>query len=88
VFTGPESGTAFGDYLAGSNHVLPTDGTGRIFGPLSPATFRRGTARVSLDAESARRLATPLSALAQAEGLPVHGLSATARINHPDQENR
>ena len=88
VFTGPESGTAFGDYLAGSNHVLPTDGTGRIFGPLSPATFRRGTARVSLDPESARRLATPLSALAQAEGLPVHGLSATARINHPDQENR
>ncbi len=88
VFTGPEAGTAFGDYVAGSNHVLPTDGTGRIFGPLSPATFRRGTARVSLDPESARRLAGPLEALARAEGLPVHGLSATARVNDPDQENR
>jgi histidinol dehydrogenase len=86
VFTGPETGTAFGDYVAGSNHVLPTDGTGRIFGPLSPATFRRGTARVSLDAESARRLAGPLDALARAEGLPVHGLSATARAKDPDQE--
>lgn len=88
VFTGPESGTAFGDYVAGSNHVLPTDGTGRFFGPLSPGTFRRGTARVSLDAESVRRLAGPLDALARAEGLPVHGLSATARANNSDQENR
>jgi len=86
VFTGEETGTAFGDYVAGSNHVLPTDGTGRIFGPLSPATFRRGTARVSLDAESARRLAGPLDALARAEGLPVHGLSATERAEDPDQE--
>jgi hypothetical protein len=41
-----------------------------------------------LDAESAGKLAAPLNALAQAEGLPVHGLSATARTNHPDQENR
>lgn len=88
VFTGPQSATAFGDYVAGSNHVLPTDGTGRIFGPLSPVTFRRGTARVSLDAESARRLAGPLAALARAEGLPVHGLSATARAEVRDQEEQ
>lgn len=79
VFTGPLTATAFGDYVAGSNHVLPTDGTGRIFGPLSPATFRRKTARVSLDADAARQLAGPLDALARAEGLPVHGMSATAR---------
>lgn len=79
VFVGPYSGTAFGDYVAGSNHVLPTDGTGRFFGPLSPATFRRPTAKVSLDAGSAARLAGPLAAIAESEGLPVHGLSATAR---------
>ena len=88
VFTGQETGTAFGDYVAGSNHVLPTDGTGRIFGPLSPGTFRRSTARVSLGAESARRLAGPLDALARAEGLPVHGLSATVRATEHDQESR
>ncbi|MCO5316585.1 MAG: histidinol dehydrogenase [Solirubrobacterales bacterium] len=79
IFTGPYSATAFGDYLAGSNHVLPTDGTGRFFGPLTPATFRRPTARVSFDAGSARALAGPLAALAESEGLPVHGLSVTAR---------
>ncbi|HTU14228.1 MAG TPA: histidinol dehydrogenase [Solirubrobacterales bacterium] len=84
VFTGPFTATAFGDYVAGSNHVLPTDGTGRIFGPLSPATFRRKTARVSLDADAARLLAGPLDALARAEGLPVHGMSATARAEEDE----
>ncbi|MDQ2623024.1 MAG: histidinol dehydrogenase [Actinomycetota bacterium] len=89
VFTGPEAGTAFGDYVAGSNHVLPTDGTGRFFGPLSPATFRRPVSRVSLTPAAVGRLAPPLAALAEAEGLPVHGLSATERIPagpNPEQE--
>lgn len=86
VFTGPMAATSFGDYVAGSNHILPTDGTGRIFGPLSPATFRRKTSRVSLDAASAKALAGPLDALARAEGLPVHGKSATARTETPKEQ--
>lgn len=85
VFTGPESATAFGDYIAGSNHILPTDGTGKSFGPVSPDTFRRSTARVSLTTASASALAEPLDALARAEGLPVHGLSAMARKE--DEQN-
>jgi histidinol dehydrogenase len=79
VFIGAASATAFGDYIAGSNHILPTDGTGKSFGPVSPDTFRRRTARVSLTTTSASVLAEPLDALARAEGLPVHGLSAMAR---------
>ncbi len=85
VFTGPEAATAFGDYIAGSNHILPTDGTGKSFGPVSPATFRRSTARVSLTIRSAGLLAEPLNVLAKAEGLPVHGLSAMARKE--DEQN-
>ncbi len=85
VFTGPEAATAFGDYIAGSNHILPTDGTGKSFGPVSPATFRRSTARVSLTTRSAGLLAEPLNVLAKAEGLPVHGLSAMARKE--DEQN-
>lgn len=85
VFTGPEAATAFGDYIAGSNHILPTDGTGKSFGPVSPATFRRKTSRVSLTPASASALAGPLNALAEAEGLPVHGLSAIARKE--DEQN-
>ena len=85
VFVGPEAATAFGDYIAGSNHILPTDGTGKSFGPVSPVTFRRSTARVSLTPGSATALSGPLNALAKAEGLPVHGLSAMAR--REDEQN-
>ncbi len=85
VFAGPRTATAFGDYIAGSNHILPTDGTGKSFGPVSPGVFRRSTARVSLTPASASALAGPLNALAQAEGLPVHGLSAMAR--REDEQN-
>ena len=41
VFVGRHGATAFGDYVAGSNHVLPTGGAGRFSGPLGPGTFRR-----------------------------------------------
>lgn len=86
VFLGANSATAFGDYIAGSNHILPTDGTGRSFGPLSPSTFRRKTAQVSLDAEAAGKLAGPLDALARAEGLPVHGKSARRRARSSESD--
>jgi histidinol dehydrogenase len=85
VFTGPQAATAFGDYVAGSNHILPTDGTGKSFGPVSPSVFRRKTSKVSLTPGSASALAEPLNALAMAEGLPVHGLSAMAR--REDEQN-
>jgi histidinol dehydrogenase len=79
VFVGRASGTAFGDYAAGSNHVLPTGGTGRFSGPLGPAAFRRRIANVSLPGSAAAALAPDVDTLARAEGLPVHGESARAR---------
>jgi histidinol dehydrogenase len=79
TFVGRSSGTAFGDYAAGSNHVLPTGGTGRFAGPLAPAVFRRQIANVSLPGPAAAALAPSVDALARAEGLPVHGESARAR---------
>ena len=79
VFVGPFSGAAFGDYVAGSDHVLPTGGAARFTGPLGPETFRKRTTIVHLDADSAAALADPLDALARSEGFPVHGESARAR---------
>ncbi len=79
VFVGRASGTAFGDYAAGSNHVLPTGGSGRFTGPLGPGAFRRRIANVSLPGQAAEALAPLVDALARAEGLPVHGESARAR---------
>jgi histidinol dehydrogenase len=79
VFAGRYGATAFGDYVAGSNHVLPTGGAGRFSGPLSPGTFRRKIATVEVSAEAAAKLAPHVDAIARAEGFPVHGESAMIR---------
>jgi histidinol dehydrogenase len=79
VFVGEMAGTAFGDYVAGSNHVLPTGGAARYASALSPRTFRRRMARVSLTDEAAARLAPHGAAIARAEGFPVHGESMERR---------
>lgn len=79
VFVGRYGATAFGDYLAGSNHVLPTGGAGRYAGPLGPSSFRRRISNVELDAAAAAELALHVDALADAEGFPVHGESAMIR---------
>jgi histidinol dehydrogenase len=79
VFVGRYGATAFGDYVAGSNHVLPTGGAGRFSGPLGPGVFRRRIAAVKVPAGAAAKLAPHVDALARAEGFPVHGESAMIR---------
>ena len=79
MFIGAGGAAAFGDYAAGSNHVLPTGGAARFGGPLGPGTFRRRTSVVTLPGSSASALASHVSALARVEGFPVHGESAEAR---------
>jgi histidinol dehydrogenase len=79
LFVGRDAATAFGDYVAGSNHVLPTGGAARHASALSPATFRRRMARVSLPPGAAARLAPHGAAVARAEGFEVHGESMERR---------
>jgi histidinol dehydrogenase len=79
VFVGPDAATAFGDYAAGSNHVLPTGGAGRFQGPLGPGVFRRRISSVEMTQAAARELAPPVATLARAEGFPLHAESVEAR---------
>jgi histidinol dehydrogenase len=79
VFVGQAAGTAFGDYVAGSNHILPTGGAARFQSAVSPATFRRRMARVSFPGDAAARLAASGAAVARAEGFPVHAESMERR---------
>ena len=79
VFVGERSATAFGDYAAGSNHVLPTGGAGRFQGPLGPDAFRRRITTVEMTQEAARGLAPTVATLARAEGFPLHADSVEAR---------
>jgi histidinol dehydrogenase len=79
LFVGPASGTAFGDYVAGSNHVLPTNGAARFASALSPLHFRRrfNEVRIADDAPALARAAAPI---ARVEGFEVHARSMEARI--------
>ena len=79
LYVGNEGATAFGDYVAGTNHVLPTGGAARFQSALSAATFRRRMARVTFPGDSAARLAPAGAALARAEGFPVHAESMERR---------
>ncbi len=79
VFVGAGGATAFGDYVAGSNHVLPTGGAARFSGPLGPRAFMRRTSVVRIPSGAAAALAPAAETLAGAEGFPVHGESARAR---------
>lgn len=79
VFVGPNGATAFGDYVAGSNHVLPTAGAARHASALGPATYTRRMAVVEMTDESVSGLVDHLAALADAEGFPLHRRSAQIR---------
>jgi histidinol dehydrogenase len=78
VFVGANAGTAFGDYIAGSNHILPTNGAARFASALSPAHFRRTFAQVRIGDPAP--LAQAAAPLARAEGFEYHARSMEARI--------
>jgi histidinol dehydrogenase len=82
LFIGAASATAFGDYVAGSNHILPTAGSARFASALSPAVFRRRFYEVAVRAPD--RLAQAAAPLARAEGFDIHARSMEARIRDND----
>jgi histidinol dehydrogenase len=84
LFVGIESGTAFGDYVAGSNHTLPTDGAARFASGLSARQFRRRMAEVRVG-PAAAALARAGAPIARAEGFEHHAASMEIRENPPSR---
>jgi len=80
VFVGPYTPVSLGDYLAGSNHVLPTGGQSRYGAGLSAATFLRPQQVIEYDREALRSVHDAIVTLAEAEALPAHGEAVTARF--------
>lgn len=80
IFVGSYTPVSLGDYLAGSNHVLPTGGTARFASGLGAHTFLRPQQIVRYDRDTLRTLEAPLLALAGAEGLPAHGEAVSTRF--------
>ena len=84
IFVGPYSPVSLGDYLAGSNHVLPTGGTARHTGGLSVLSFLRGIHVVDYSRAALAEVAPHIDALGGAEDLAAH--VAAVRVRVPAEE--
>jgi histidinol dehydrogenase len=78
VFMGAGASVAFGDYMTGANHVLPTGGLARSYSGLSTLDFVRWTTYQRVSPAAAARLASDVGVFADAEGLPGHAMAARA----------
>ena len=80
VFAGHEAAESFGDYLAGSSHVLPTDGAARAWSGISVYSFMKSISIQKLTREASARVAPATALLARLEGLEAHARAAEARM--------
>lgn len=79
IYCGPFSPPAAGDYVIGSNHVLPTAGSARFFSPLGVYDFVKRTNVIALDEQALAEIAPYASRIARFEGLPQHAESVETR---------
>ena len=80
IFLGQDAPEAFGDYLAGPNHVLPTGGTARFASPLGVYDFVKRTSVISVGPRTLARLGPAVVRLARLEGLEAHGRAVERRL--------
>ena len=80
VFVGGQAAETIGDYLAGSSHVLPTDGAARAWSGINVQSFMKAMSVQTVTREAAQAVAAPAALLARMEGLEAHARAAEARI--------
>ena len=80
LFLGPHSSEPVGDYFAGPNHVLPTNGSARFFSPLGTYDFYKRTSLIEYSAKAIRRNGPLIAALADAEGFIHHAAAGRKRL--------
>ena len=83
VFLGEAAAVAYGDYITGANHVLPTGGLARSFSSLSTLHFLRMFSWQEITPEAAAAMSPAVERMAEAEGLPGHAAAARARRRKP-----
>jgi histidinol dehydrogenase len=88
IYCGGFAPPAAGDYVIGSNHVLPTAGSARFFSPLGVYDFVKRTNVIAIGEKTLRRIGPYAARIARFEGLPQHALSVEARtsVQTPDIE--
>ena len=80
IFRGPYSPVPLGDYMSGSNHVLPTSGTARFAAGLGVHTFMKPVEVIEYDEQGLKTLAARVNAFAVSEDLPAHGECVLSRF--------
>ncbi len=79
IFLGPYSSEPLGDYLAGTNHVLPTGGTARFYSALNVETFMKKTSIIAYTKDALADVSADIIRLAEAEGLQAHANAIRVR---------
>ncbi len=80
VFLGEYSSEPLGDYFAGPNHILPTNGTAKFFSPLNVDDFMKKTSIISYSREALESVHTDIERFAESEGLTAHANSVRVRF--------
>ncbi len=88
VFIGRWSSVAFGDYVTGTNHILPTMGTARYSSPLQVSDFMKAVERQRISRQAAGKLSVPGSILAESEGLLLHSACMKLRSSSHGTQGR
>ncbi len=88
VFLGPASTEPVGDYFAGTNHILPTNGAARYASSLGLSDFVKTTSVVSYSAERLRQVGPDIMRIARAEGLEAHARAVQVRLDSGDPMRR
>ncbi len=80
IFLGEYSSEPLGDYFAGPNHILPTNGTAKFFSPLNVDDFMKKTSIISYSREALEKVHKDIEAFAESEGLTAHANSVKVRF--------
>lgn len=88
IFVGETASVAFGDYMTGANHVLPTGGLARSYSGLSVLDFVRWTTYQRVTRDAAAALGSDVATFADAEALPGHAISARAWTPRTEERAR
>ena len=84
IFLGPYAGEPLGDYFAGPNHVLPTNGTAKFFSPLSVDDFIKKSSIIAYSREALQAVHEDIETFAKAEGLTAHANSIHVRFEEQE----
>ncbi len=85
IFIGPYSSEPLGDYFAGPNHILPTNGTARFFSPLSVDDFIKKSSIISYSKDALEKVQTDIETFAMGEGLSAHANSIEVRFKEKEE---